>query len=95
MSIQEFIIPKHIPLDNFQKGLNESYAYDSWLTRYAHRQRVNLGIDISEEGVPTAKKWATCENEQDEVALIVANAENLPFKNGLFDIIKIGGVTHD
>ncbi|NQE46640.1 Ubiquinone biosynthesis O-methyltransferase [ANME-1 cluster archaeon GoMg2] len=127
MSNQKFIIPKHIPSDDFQKGLDEFYAYGSWLTRYAHRQRVNcvkylmnrflsenvqdltildigcgggayttllakmgfhvVGVDISKEGISTAKKWATCENVQDKVALIVANAEELPFKSESFDFI--------
>ena len=127
MSIKEFIIPKHIPSDDFQKGLDEFYAYVSWLTRYAHRQRVNcvkylmdrflsenvqdltildigcgsgayttllakqgfhvVGLDISKLGISTAKKWAVCENLQDRVALIVANAEKLPFKNESFDIV--------
>ena len=127
MSIKEFIIPKHIPSDDFQKGLDECYAYGSWLTRYAHRQRVNcvkylmdrflsenvqdltildigcgsgayttlfaklgfhvVGLDISKLGISTAKKWAVCENLQDRVALIVANAEKLPFKNESFNFI--------
>lgn len=63
----------------------------SYLTK-RHGCRV-MGVDISERMVDWAQKRTKREGLEDKVEFRVADAQNLPFEDGLFDVVICESVT--
>lgn len=52
-----------------------------------------IGIDVIDESLKEAKKYAKENNVDDKVSFIKANALNLPFEDGYFDFVWASNVT--
>ncbi len=72
-------------------GVGVGIDFANWVKAGA----VATGIDLTERGVSLTKEWLTLLGYgSGKFRLLVADAENLPFRDGSFDIVFAYGVLH-
>lgn len=78
--------------------LNNGYLLDvgcgscAFGIRLAKKGFTVIGIDLSRNALLSAREWA--EEEGVNLNLIVADVENMPFKNHIFDVCFCGQILH-